>query len=464
MIGRVAKRASEVSLFRMLRRHDTVRCRFLLRAATLFSGIHTPGSRAMLEKQDSTWRRVWPAALLSLLLGACSPFVAQEPIEVPTLMATAAGLTDLDGLSQPGVIPPTWTPEPASAAPVALSSAGGASDKRLVQMRAPTGTPAAGPIIPTNTPVPTRVPPTATPMDTPTATPYVSYIPDLSPSGELGPSKLGLHVLLNNDPAIMEFVRRANPVVMKAIGDFGFLAEASALSSRTTIIGRVDDIWIQNYIGEPEEAAREYVEKHLPTYQLNPAIDYWEGWNEPDPPTYELMIWYTRFEQERVKLMAQHGLRSAIGGFPQGVPEMDEFALFLPAIETALEYQGILTLHEGDLASGDLRYLYGSPLPGYPAYADRGAGTFRYRWFYKELLEPNNLVIPLVISELNFAGWGHTNENDFIEQLKWYDREIRRDGYVMGFTIFTAGADGFYLNQDVNHILPQLASYVVSQR
>jgi hypothetical protein len=262
----------------------------------------------------------------------------------------------------------------------------------------------------------------------------------------------------------MEFVRQANPVVMKAIGDFGFLAEVRALSSRTTIIGRIDDIWIQNYIGTPEEAAQEYVRKHLATYEANPAIDYWEGWNEPDPPTYELMSWYTRFEQERVRLMAQHGLRSAIGGFPQGTPEIDEFALFLPAIETAIEHQGILSLHEGDLGSGDLLYLYGSPLPGYPAYADRGAGTFRYRWFYRELLEPNGLEIPLVISELNFAGWDHMNESELFEQLIWYDREVRKDGYVIGFTVFTAGATGWGRIWDINRLLPQLASYVVGQQ
>ncbi len=149
----------------------------------------------------------------------------------------------------------------------------------------------------------------------------------------------------------MEFVRNAQPRIMKSVGDLGFMNDVKSVSPHTLTVGRVDDIYIQNYIGTPEEAARIYVEKHLETYRLNPGVDYWEGWNEPDPGL-DRMSWYTRFEQERVKLMAQSGLRSAIGGFSPGVPEMDEFALFVPAVETAIQYGGIMTLHEGDFVTG----------------------------------------------------------------------------------------------------------------
>ena len=134
----------------------------------------------------------------------------------------------------------------------------------------------------------------------------------------------------------------------------------------------------------------------LEIYRLNPSRRLLEGWNEPDP-NLDGMIWYSRFEQERCLLMAQHGFRCAIGGFSTGVPEMDEFQLFLPAIDTAMKVGGVLTLHE--YSAPDMVYLYGSPLPGYPAYPDRGALTFRYRWFYREILEPAGMVIPLIITE-----------------------------------------------------------------
>jgi hypothetical protein len=414
-----------------------------------------PRVRTRHRSAGANIRWLW-LLLGSLLATACGQFPMAGVAPLPTALATAAPLSALISTAASGGLPPTWTPEPFSTAVH--------QETGEFQPRTATEIPAVRQTIPTNTPIPPTATPTATPTKPVTPTPYVSYIPNLPPSSDVVPSKLSLHVLRNNDPAILEFVRRAQPVVIKAIGEFGFLAEAKALSPYTITIGRVDDIYIQNYIGSPEEAAREYVDKHLQTYLINSAVDYWEGWNEPDPPTPDLMRWYTRFEQERVRLMSANGLHSAIGGFPPGVPEMHEFELFIPAIETAIEHQAILTIHEGDLGTGDLRYLYGSPLPGYPAYPDRGSGTFRYRWFYREFLEPANLVIPLVISELDFAGWDHTNETDFLEQLKWYDQGVRQDGYVMGFTIFTAGASGFSMIWDINHLVPELTDYVISQR
>ena len=335
--------------------------------------------------------------------------------------------------------------------------------------------------MPTYTPRPTATP---TPTPVPSPSPYQSYIPNLPPTNELGPSKLGLHIIRNNDARINEFIRQAQPAVIKAVDNFGYAEDVKEWSPRTIIVGRVDDI-SQEYAGTPEEAARRYVEKHLDQYTANPAVDYWEGWNEPDP-NLDKMPWYTRFEQERVRIMASYGFRSAIGGFATGVPEMDEFALFMPAIETAIQYRGILTLHE--YGAPDMTYLYGGALPGYPSYPDRGALTFRYRWYYRELLEPAGLVIPLVISEAGIdgiignrpgpqglgwqdfqgywvdQGWGETGVDAFINQLAWYDSGVRQDGYVVGFTIFTAGGTGYWKNYDINPILPRLMGYVQSQR
>jgi hypothetical protein len=241
----------------------------------------------------------------------------------------------------------------------------------------------------------------------------------------------------------------------------------------------------QDFVGSPEEAAQRFVEEQLPQYLLNPAVDYWEGWNEPDP-NMDNMAWFARFEQERVRLLASHGLRAAIGGFPTGVPEIEEFALFLPAVETAIEYRGILTLHE--YGAPDMTFLYGAALPGYTAHPDRGALTFRYRWFYGELLEPAGLVIPLVISEAGIdgilgnrpgpgglgwsyfqeywveQGWGSDGIEAFINQLAWYDAGVRQDGYVIGFTVFTAGGFGYWEKYDINPILPDLTNYVRSQQ
>lgn len=387
--------------------------------------------------------------LLMVVLSGCQGIPGQATL--PTRVE-AASVPSATPTLMPGVLPPTWTPE-------AVVERG----TELFRQAGPTLTPSVTATVPPRTPIPTI---TATPTITPTDTPFpniATIIAGLPPSTELGPSKLGVHVVQNNDPAIMEFVRQSQPAVMKGVGDLGFLAEVRAQSPRTIIVGRIDDIFIQNYIGNPEEAAREYVNKHLNTYRANPAIDYWEGWNEPDPGP-GLMSWYARFEQERIKAMAEHGLKSAIGGFPPGVPEIDEFAMFLPAVETGIQYGAIMTLHEGDISEGNLLFLYGSPLPGYPAYPDRGLMSLRYRWFYREILEPANMVIPLVVSELEFAGWDSTSEAELIGQLAWYDTEVRKDGYFIGFTVFTAGAINQWIEFNVNQILPELTTYVQSQR
>ena len=136
-----------------------------------------------------------------------------------------------------------------------------------------------------------------------------------------------------------------------------------------------------------------------------------------------------------------------------------------------------------------MTFLFGSQLPGgYPRREDAGALTFRYRYFYRDILEPLGLAIPLVISEagvdgiignrpgpdgLGWAdfqdfwvnqGWGIDGPSAFINQLAWYDAGVRQDGYVIGFTIFTAGAIGHWENYNINPILPQLADYVISQQ
>lgn len=420
--------------------------------------------------RENVLSRLLPLLLAGALL-ALSACTGETPL--PTRAALVAPVAAAPERSISG-LPVTWTPLPVA------TEAGPAN---VLGPLAATPTPSITPILPTRTPITPS--PTATPDVTATATRYVSYIPDLPPTDELGPSKLGLHVIRNNDPNIMNFVRQAQPAVIKAVDDLGFLAEVKQSSPWTIVVGRVDDVSGQNYHGNPEQAAQAYVARHLDQYRANPYVDYWEGWNEPDP-NLNNMPWYARFEQERVRIMAANGWRTAVGGFATGVPEVDEFLLFLPAIETAMNFQGVLTLHE--YSAPDMTYLYGAALPGFPAYPDRGALTFRYRWFYREVLQPRALEIPLIITEAGVdgiignrpgpqgrgwqdfqsywvqQGWGSTGTEAFINQLAWYDVGARQDGYVIGFTIFTAGAIGHWEPYNVNPILPELTGYVLGQK
>ena len=346
--------------------------------------------------------------------------------------------------------------------------------------------PPAATLEPTAVPTDVPVEPTAPAVEpgVPTATPYVSHIPDYTPRPELGPSKMGIHVARPNSPAILEFVRAARPAVVKGVDDLGFLAEVKAASPETVTVGRLS-VNPQDYGGEPEAAAAALVAQQLPQLLQHPYVDYWEGWNEPDP-NMDRMDWYARYEAERVRQLAQHGLRAAVGGFSAGVPELVEFELFVPAIEAAKANGGILTLHE--YAAPDLTFLYGDPLPGYPTYPDRGPLMFRYRWFYRDVLEPRGLVVPLVISEAGIdgilgnrpgpeglgwqdfqafwvdQGWGPDGQTAFLNQLQWVDNEARQDNYVIGYALFTAGGGRAWDTYELDPFLPRLAEYVVSQK
>ncbi|MEM7115240.1 MAG: hypothetical protein AAF614_22560 [Chloroflexota bacterium] len=412
--------------------------------------------------------------LILLFVGACG---GQTADTFPTVAPTAAQTAVPSPNATPIVannVPPTWTPSTTDQLPTL--NAGRESN--------PNATPTLVGAIPTFTIVPPTPTATLTPSLTPTATRYVSFVPNLPPSDELGPSKVGLHVNRNNSPEIMEFVRRAQPAVMKGVADLGYMAEVKIESPRTTTVGRIP-VENQDYGGNPEEKARELVAEQLREYELNPAIDYWEGWNEPDPGL-ERMDWYARFEAERVREMARHGFKTAVGGFSTGVPELDEFELFVPAIEAAIEHAGILTLHEYSAPS--IEYGFGSPLPDQTPQPDRGALIFRYRWYYEEILIPRGLYVPLVISEAGIDGlvgprpgpngqgwkdfrsywtdqgvWGSTGREAYINQMAWYDNGIRRDGYVIGIALFTAGGGSRWESYDLNNILPELADYVIGQ-
>lgn len=330
------------------------------------------------------------------------------------------------------------------------------------------------------TPTPTATPgPTSTPAPTPTPTP-----PWPEPLEKPGRSKLGLHVEWNNSPDIMEFIRRTKPAVVKAAGDLGFLAEVKEVSPSTITVARLAQ-GSQKVEGDPVQAARAFVAKNLEQYQLNPAVDYWEGWNEPD--IRGRLDWYAAFEAERARLMAEHGFRTAVGAFSAGVPEWEEFAAFLPAIKAAHRYNGIFTLHEYDAPTLDRSV--GAGLPGRPGYPDRGALALRYRWWYEDFLKPRGLVVPLVISEAGIDGgignrpgpsgrgwrdftdyWASHGLGDdgvrvYVQQLAWYDAELQQDDYVIGFAAFTAGViTDRWESFDVTDILRPIAIHVVSQR
>ena len=403
------------------------------------------------------------ASILTVILisawAACSP--ASPTVTPAMLAATPAGSEPTPGQQSP---PPTWTRTHLS--PSASASPPGTR----VATRTPLPTPTRFPTrttFPSRTPTSTAPPlPTPTPSPLPTAPPTVTQ-PAPAPTRSSGPpiyggSKLGLHVIRNDTPLIMEFVRRAHPAVIKAVGDLGWLADVKEASPETVTIGRLMAT-SQDIEGDPVEAARDFVAGQVSRYLDNPWVDYWEGWNEPDPDLD--MYWYAAFEAERVRQLAAYRLKAAVGGFSVGVPEFSQWFNFMPAIEMARTHGGILTLHEYGAPTMD--YLLGDPLPGYPAYHDRGPLVITEAGIDGIVMSgqrpgPPGLGWRDFVDYWEDLGLGY-GAQAYINQLAWYDHQLQADGYVIGFTVFTAGGGDHWRTYEVNHILPELAAYVVSQ-
>ena len=332
---------------------------------------------------------------------------------------------------------------------------------------------------PTPTKTPTEQPPTATP--TPQATPF--------PPGP--PSKLGIFVG-HNDPAVFDLVKTQGVSVVKTLElDANFVAEIKRASPHTKIIGRIALDQINLAAIDPIAEARRFVDAVLP-YADDPArrpyFDGWESYNEPVAGTYDEMARLGEFEAERTRLLGDRGIRSVIGNFGTGQPPMEQWPAFLPAIQTAIQYDGWQGLHE--YSAPTMYYLSSVEGKGrYPGVTPQDTGwlTLRYRKVYNEVLNPAGLQLPLVMTELGVdglvqnrpgppdgRGWqdfqGYWAENGYglwgpgayVEQLVWYDNAMRQDDYVIGGTIYalapTAGWESYDIRGACAGVLQQYLS------
>lgn len=290
-------------------------------------------------------------------------------------------------------------------------------------------------------------------------------VPSISPSPSgspppAGKSKLGLQLNCGSGD-FWSFID-AKPTAVKLMDDFGCAAQIKTRSPSTLIVGRIYNA-SQPIDGTPEDRARQWFNANQSKFTSNPSVDCWEGYNEEGGGSVSELTWYGRFEAERVRLLAGIGRKACIGNFGSGgptAPEEDSSAswnAFRPALEAAKANGGYLGLHE-----------YSAP--GMKCMFDSGSGegwlTGRYRKVYRDYLIPNNLSIPLVITELGTTtmicqqqsvacgcagkidqslwnqdkGWrSYTSAQSYADELKWYDSLLKADNYVIGSTIFVSG-------------------------
>ncbi|MBN1138004.1 MAG: twin-arginine translocation signal domain-containing protein [Anaerolineae bacterium] len=377
------------------------------------------------------------ATLAAILSGCGSP--AGEP-----LPSSSPGRADR----------PAPTSAAASPSPTATATASPAA----------TATPAGMFQSPFHSPLATQPPPSATPHPTATPTPP----PTPFPAGP--PTKLGLFVAWHH-PQTMELIATGNMALLKTLElDPAFLADVRARSPRTIIVGRVELDQVDLGRADPAAEARRAVEAVLPLAldeRRAGLVDAWEGFNEPVAGDEGQMGKLAGLEAERVRLLAERGLRAAVGNLGAGHPPLEWWPAFRPALEAAHAHGGYLALHEYSAPTiwfntnrQDLDFR-ADP-------ADEGWLTLRYRKAYRQFLIPWGLRLPLLITECGIDGtvtgrpgppgngwadfgryWaelgmGEDAPGNYIEQLAWYDAELRLDDYVHGAAIFAMTAfDGW---------------------
>jgi hypothetical protein len=325
------------------------------------------------------------------------------------------------------------------------------------------------------------------------------------------PSKLGLH-MIEYSPDLRRLVEAGAPLV-KLAGNFEAVREILALRPETIVVGRVveaNDILDDVQRGlTPEASAQAFVARQSEQYESNPLIKIWEGPHEPaigaanDPQAMQRMAWYAAFEAERLRLLADLGLRGVIGNFATGTPDLPLWAAFIPALDAAETHHGYLGLHE--YSSPWMWWLMGRYQPqtcqadmDIPGEGDTGWATLRYRKVYREHLAPNGVDdVPLLITECGLDRIGsvcidHTDgpwrahaafwanhdgahdpidywrgaerdvERYYAEQLMWYDGELQKDTYVVGAALFTLGAPEDAAQSEISgtRVVDHLADYL----
>ncbi len=255
-------------------------------------------------------------------------------------------------------------------------------------------------------------------------------------------SKLGIQTQFQKS-GVMEFVDSTKPSVVKLNSDYGKAEEIKQTSPCTFIVGRiVESAGQQPTDGDAAQRARDWFNRNRGTIESTNSVDCWEGYNEPVPGhTAQEMQWMSSFEVERIKLLNSISRKACIGSFSAGNPDLALWSEFKPALEAAKQNGGYLSLHE-----------YCSPSMQCNLDGDTGWLTLRYRKVYRQYLQPNNLEIPLVITETGIdsggcednCGWrAHTDASSYLEDLKWYDSKLKEDSYVVGAAIFHYGQFGW---------------------
>jgi hypothetical protein len=272
-------------------------------------------------------------------------------------------------------------------------------------------------------------------------------------------------------------VKTGSPSLLKQIHDV--YGDTKVYIARD--FGQADDFarWESGRIlTDPVGAAKYWVDAFRPAMTLTPWAK-WESFNEMS--NWDWMLQYGKFEAERQRIMHEEGFSACIGNFSTGSPPIkpdtnDPWEHFYPALEACDLYSNYLGLHEYGGLYMDMFYgpnqreqmLANQRIEMPPTY-EEGWLFGRYRKVWRTHILPNGWTrIKIVLTELGLdragtdvidklvgypvgpwtqcqAYWAaHDHQLDgalyYEKMLEWADRQLYRDYYVVGATIFCFGA------------------------
>lgn len=209
------------------------------------------------------------------------------------------------------------------------------------------------------------------------------------------------------------------------------------------------------YIRDGAAGAERYFARLRQYYLDRPYIWAWEGPNEPQPMADAgFRNALDDFTVRWVDLMHSIGKRTVALCLSVGWVDQPEHIL---GFASALESTDYWALHE-----------YSAPT----MQSDQDWHCLRYRRTVQALKDAGHRVPPLLITECGIDGGvisqGRTgwktharDEEDYMGQLSWYDREICKDDYVKAAFIFTSGPESEWVDFEVGESLTRkLANHI----
>ncbi len=281
--------------------------------------------------------------------------------------------------------------------------------------------------------------------------------------------KIGVHVVIGPRHRYGQFLQRIASAgktlaVVKCVDTFGPAQEAKGYIPSALTVGRLNTardaagrvIDLQG--AEPlkpdgsyedaREVATRYYDLVRSTWEANRRwIDVWETFNEFSAH----WAWQSDFYLAMMDLAGADDFKLAHYACSTGnPPDVTSVMQMLPGLKAAKRRGHYLSLHEYGGVGTHINTLKGTE----PYHA------LRYRHLYDAILIPNQADPPLIISECGpHAGYTFPGTQALIEDIAWYESELRKDPYVVGAAIFTLGN---WAAANFQAALPALADFIVS--